>query len=90
MALSFTAVDSLHKFLLPAGLTVLFILLPSPVADPPLQITVERFGAMMPQCREWTDACSVCLRDGEGAVHCSTPGIACLPGVPVCMDLATP
>lgn len=30
-------------------------------------------------CREWTDACRVCMLDGKGAAACSNIGIACLP-----------
>ncbi|MGF3026723.1 hypothetical protein ACQVP2_28380 [Methylobacterium aquaticum] len=40
---------------------------PRPVATSP---------AEDPGCREWTDSCRVCTRDGDG-LHCSTPGFAC-------------
>ncbi|MGY2048847.1 hypothetical protein [Methylobacterium sp. JK268] len=36
-----------------------------------------------PTCREWTDGCSVCIRDGD-ATGCTTPGIACTRGPAAC------
>ncbi|KMO16665.1 hypothetical protein [Methylobacterium platani] len=46
---------------------------PVPHAVPPAAIVSP---ADDPGCREWTDACRVCTRGGDG-VHCSTPGFAC-------------
>ncbi|MBY0299322.1 MAG: hypothetical protein K2X71_25340 [Methylobacterium sp.] len=39
--------------------------------------------AQDPACLEWTDACVVCSRQGEG-VACSMPGIACTRGAQEC------
>ena len=35
-------------------------------------------------CVEWTDGCIVCRKSPEGAIACSTPGIACVPEAPRC------
>ena len=53
-----------------------------PVATPPLSredLSLQGFALQNRLCREWSDGCSVCMRDEEGAPHCSTPGIACQP-----------
>ena len=54
---------------------------PKPEATP---ATVFSFGAANPLCAEWTNACQVCTRSSAGEMQCSTPGIACTPGPPVC------
>ena len=54
---------------------------PAPASGP---ATVFTFGRENPDCSEWTDACQVCTRSASGSAQCSTPGIACMPGVPVC------
>ena len=46
--------------------------------------TVFTFAKENPDCAEWTNACQVCTRGGDGAPQCSTPGIACTPGALVC------
>ena len=46
--------------------------------------TVFSFGRDNPQCAEWSNACQVCTRAANGEMQCSTPGIACTPGPPVC------
>jgi hypothetical protein len=46
--------------------------------------TIYSFGRENPDCGEWTNACQVCTRDASGTPQCSTSGIACTPGVPVC------
>ena len=61
--------------------------LPAPVSGP---ATVFSFGKENPDCGEWTDACRVCIRGADGAPHCSTPGIACTPGAPVCRARKAP
>jgi hypothetical protein len=48
------------------------------------QKPVAAFGDDNPNCPSWTDGCVVCRRQSDGAVACSTPGIACLPGEPTC------
>jgi hypothetical protein len=44
------------------------------------------FAAVNPACHEWNDGCATCRRDAAGAVHCSTPGIACQPREVVCRE----
>jgi hypothetical protein len=59
----------------------------APPQSPPVQnesLSLQGFGAQNAMCREWGDDCSVCLRDDNDAVHCSTPGIACQPAAIVC------
>ena len=46
--------------------------------------TVFSFGAANPLCAEWTNGCQACNRSSAGEMQCSTPGIACTPGPPVC------
>jgi hypothetical protein len=58
-----------------------------PVAPPPLSpegISLQGFALQNPLCREWSDGCSICMRDEKGAPHCSTPGIACQPAAIRC------
>jgi len=50
--------------------------------DPQEQASLQSFGAAHGECREWSDGCAVCLR--SDAVHCSLPGVACLPGAIAC------
>ena len=52
---------------------------PTPTAtlDPKEQASLQSFGVANPTCMEWSDGCAVCKRDES--MHCSTPGIACLP-----------
>jgi hypothetical protein len=65
---------------------------PNPVANPPAagaplsqeEVSLRGFGPQNPQCLEWSDSCSICLRDEKDAVHCSTPGIACQPAAIAC------
>ena len=42
-------------------------------------VSVQAWGAVHPDCVEWTDSCIVCTKAG-----CSTPGIACTPVEPMC------
>ncbi len=46
--------------------------------------TVFGFGRDNPTCGEWTNGCQICTRPAAGEMQCSTPGIACTPGPPVC------
>ena len=50
----------------------------------PEEGSLQAFGANKPTCVEWNDSCATCERDSAGAVHCSTPGIACQPREIVC------
>jgi hypothetical protein len=43
------------------------------------ELSLQGFGAKNATCVEWSDSCATCRRDSDGAAHCSTPGIACLP-----------
>jgi hypothetical protein len=52
-----------------------------PEGAPP---TVFSFGRDNPTCGEWTNGCQICMRPAAGEMQCSTPGIACTPGPPVC------
>ena len=52
-----------------------------PPPDPPMQSYGDRDNA----CIAWTDSCQVCARTPDGRTVCSTPGIACTPGPPVCL-----
>jgi hypothetical protein len=61
--------------------------LPAPDAPP---ATVFTFGKENPDCLEWTNACQICTRSAAGEMQCSTPGIACTPGVPICRIRKTP
>ena len=54
---------------------------PAPEGAP---ATVFSFGRDNPTCGEWTNGCQVCTRPATGEMQCSTPGIACTPGPPVC------
>jgi len=46
--------------------------------------TVFSCGRDNPACGEWTNGCQVCTRPAAGEMQCSTPGIACTPGPPIC------
>jgi hypothetical protein len=50
----------------------------------PQERSLQGFGAQTLNCVEWSDSCSICLRDESGAMHCSTPGIACQPEAIAC------
>ena len=52
--------------------------------------TIFSFGRENPTCTEWTNACQVCTRSATGEPQCSTAGIACTPGVPVCKAKKAP
>ena len=55
-----------------------------PPAVSPEEVSLLGFGLRNVSCLEWSDSCSVCLRDEKDAAHCSTPGIACQPAAIVC------
>ena len=61
--------------------------MPAPEGTP---ATVFSFGKENPDCMEWTNACQICTRSAAGELNCSTPGIACTPGLPVCRVRKTP
>lgn len=49
-----------------------------------VSVDVHRYGDTDATCREWSNGCQICLRQDDGAIACSTPGIACLPKRAVC------
>jgi hypothetical protein len=57
---------------------------PASVAPSPEEMSLRGYGLQNVQCLEWSDGCSICLRDEKGAAHCSTPGIACQPAAIAC------
>jgi hypothetical protein len=62
---------------------------PPVAAAPPVSVEAESasmfaWGDSHRDCAEWTNLCQVCLRDATGEAQCSTPGIACTPGAPIC------
>ena len=54
---------------------------------PELGLPLEKWGDSNPNCLEWTNQCQICSRKEGSAPQCSLPGIACLPGPPVCKTL---
>lgn len=57
----------------------------TPPLKPPLQLSLPAWGESRRDCLEWRNGCQTCARDPQGAAACSTPGIACTPGEPVCV-----
>ena len=57
---------------------------PPSTSDAAATVDVHRYGDADATCREWSDGCQICLRQDDGAMACSTPGIACLPKPTVC------
>jgi hypothetical protein len=55
----------------------------APPAASAEDVSLQGFASSAPRCAEWSDGCSICLREGDAA-HCSTPGLACQPGPIVC------
>lgn len=55
----------------------------APRLPKPLKPSIGGWGAAHPKCLEWSNGCQICAR-GERETACSTPGIACVPGVIVC------
>jgi hypothetical protein len=51
---------------------------------PELALPLEKWGESNPNCLEWTNQCQICSRKEGSAPQCSLPGIACLPGPPMC------
>ena len=66
---------------------------PSAKEAPPVSIPITpseepslfAFGDKNPACAEWGDTCQICQRGADGAVSCSTSGIACMPAKLVCL-----
>ena len=46
--------------------------------------TLESYASIDQACREWTNGCAVCRRQGDGSIGCSLPGIACQPVAITC------
>jgi hypothetical protein len=43
---------------------------------------LEAFAKQMPDCKEFRNACEVCVRLGDGKLGCSNVGVACNPSGP--------
>ena len=55
------------------------------------EITLGTFAIAHPECKAWTNACTLCKRGGDDMTVCSTPGIACTPATDIlCTDPTTP
>jgi hypothetical protein len=52
--------------------------------EPQRAVSMPAYADVDQKCREWTNACSVCARNEQGAAQCSTPGPACQPREIVC------
>lgn len=57
----------------------------TPPLKPPVKLSLPAWGEAKRECLEWRDGCQTCTRDPQGRAACSTPGIACTPGEPVCV-----
>ena len=55
-----------------------------PPAATPAPVDLHAYGDTDLDCLQWKDGCRICRRQDGGAVACSTPGIACLPGPIAC------
>ena len=67
---------------------------PAPVPPPPVPVAptpaVTAFAREHPQCAEISDSCIICAVETD-AIHCSTPGIACIKSDLTCKkDKPTP
>jgi len=54
---------------------------PTPPATPK---AITAFADDKPNCLEWTDGCTICMKQPGGAAGCSTVGAACVQTEPVC------
>ena len=52
--------------------------------------TLEGYASINQVCREWSDGCAVCQRQGDGTIGCSLPGIACQPVAIACRSPLDP
>lgn len=57
----------------------------TPPLKPPMMLSLPAWGEARRDCLEWRNGCQTCARDAQGLAACSTPGIACTPGEPVCV-----
>jgi len=58
---------------------------PPPVAPK----AISAFADDKPDCLEWTDACTICKKQADGNVACSTVGAACVQTAPTCSKQKT-
>ena len=58
---------------------------PPPVAPK----AIAAFADDKPNCLEWTDGCTICKKQADGSVACSTVGAACVQTAPVCSKQKT-
>jgi hypothetical protein len=74
---------------------LVFVAVPAraqPQADIPstLDINLLDLARKQPECKEFKNACQVCLREENGELHCSNVSIACSPrGEWKCSNSAT-
>ena len=55
------------------------------------ELTLGTFAITHPECKAWTNACTLCKRGSDDMTVCSTPGIACTPATDIlCTDPTTP
>jgi hypothetical protein len=77
----------LAAFLLLACAAALALPARAEEAAPPLDVqnalhdveTLRELAKTSPACLNFTNACQICRRAGEGVLQCSTPAIACVP-----------
>ncbi|MGA9826261.1 MAG: hypothetical protein WBQ53_15695 [Methylocystis sp.] len=53
---------------------------PPPVAPK----AIAAFADDQPDCFEWTDGCTICKKQADKSVACSTVGAACVQTAPLC------
>ena len=53
---------------------------PPPVAPK----AIAAFADDKPDCLEWTDGCTICKKQGDKSVACSTVGATCIQTPPAC------
>ena len=58
---------------------------PPPVAPK----AIAAFADDKPDCLEWNDGCTICKKQPDGSVACSTVGAACVQTAPVCSKQKT-
>jgi hypothetical protein len=60
--------------------------IPPPPVEPR---AIAAFADDKPTCLEWTDGCTICKKQPDRSVACSTVGAACVQTAPVCSKRKT-
>jgi hypothetical protein len=60
--------------------------IPPPLVAPK---AIAAFADDKPNCLEWTDGCTICKKQPDGSVACSTVGAACVQTPPACSKQKT-